>query len=411
MSERDRHGEFDTFDQHAVIKVCGIGGGGCNSVDRMIEAGLSGVQFIAINTDAQSLKKSKAEIRVQIGTKSSNGLGAGANPEAGRAACEEDRDEVRTVLQGADMVFLALGLGGGTGTGAAPIVAEEAMASGALVCAIVSKRTVSIVMAVLAIALQAFWQYPFFYQPSKLPRAAVAAASGETVNTDDGYARLMTCNVYKGRADAREIVDLVRSEHVEVLALQETTDAFVDDLNRAGIASYLPYAQVSSSDGVYGNGLWSASPLDDPSDDDVDSSASFMPGGTVSFNGGATQVRFVSVHTTSPTNDYWQQWKRSLDELAKLRFDTSRRYVFMGDFNATYDHTPFRNILGNRFSDASRQAGEGLKFSWPANVDYVPSFAGIDHIVLDSGMQAGQVRTVKVDGSDHKALLAIVRVG
>ena len=150
----------------------------------------------------------------------------------------------------------------------------------ALVCAIVSKRTVSIVMAVLAIALQAFWQYPFFYQPSKLPRAAVAAASGETVNTDDGYARLMTCNVYKGRADAREIVDLVRSEHVEVLALQETTDAFVDDLNRAGIASYLPYAQVSSSDGVYGNGLWSASPLDDPSDDDVDSSASFMPGGT-----------------------------------------------------------------------------------------------------------------------------------
>ena len=210
---------------------------------------------------------------------------------------------------------------------------------------------------------------------------------------------------------AHQIVDLVRSEHVEVLALQETTDAFVDDLNRAGIASYLPYAQVSSSDGVYGNGLWSASPLDDPSDDDVDSSASFMPGGTVSFNGGATQVRFVSVHTTSPTNDYWQQWKRSLDELAKLRFDTSRRYVFMGDFNATYDHTPFRNILGNRFSDASRQAGEGLKFSWPANVDYVPSFAGIDHIVLDSGMQAGQVRTVKVDGSDHKALLAIVRVG
>ena len=187
--------------------------------------------------------------------------------------------------------------------------------------------------------------------------------------------------------------------------------SLMDDLNRAGIASYLPYAQVSSSDGVYGNGLWSASPLDDPSDDDVDSSASFMPGGTVSFNGGATQVRFVSVHTTSPTNDYWQQWKRSLDELAKLRFDTSRRYVFMGDFNATYDHTPFRNILGNRFSDASRQAGEGLKFSWPANVDYVPSFAGIDHIVLDSGMQAGQVRTVKVDGSDHKALLAIVRVG
>lgn len=279
----------------------------------------------------------------------------------------------------------------------------------ALVCGIVSKRAVSTVVAVLAIVLQVFWQYPFFYSSTQLSRAAVAAVSGENVNTDDGYARLMTCNVYKGRADAREIVDLVRSEHVEVLALQETTDDFVNALNSAGIAAYLPYSQVASSDGVYGNGIWSASPLSDPSDDDVDSSASFMPGATISFNGGNTQVRFVSVHTTSPTDGYWQQWKRSLDELAKLRFDTGRRYVFMGDFNATYDHTPFRNFLGTRFSDAARQAANGLKFSWPANIDYVPTFAGIDHIVLDSGMRAGQVRTVKVDGSDHKALLAIVR--
>ena len=280
----------------------------------------------------------------------------------------------------------------------------------ALVCAVVSKRVVSTVVAVLAIALQVFWQYPFFCGSAQLPRAAVAAVSGENVSTDDGYARLMTCNVYKGRADAREIVDLVRSEHVEVLALQETTDDFVNALNSAGIAAYLPYSQVASSDGVYGNGIWSASPLSDPSDDDVDSSASFMPGATVAFNGGSTQVRFVSVHTTSPTDGYWQQWKRSLDELAKLRFDTGRRYIFMGDFNATYDHTPFRNFLGTRFSDAARQAADGLKFSWPANIDYVPTFAGIDHIVLDSDMRAGQVRTVKVDGSDHKALLAIVRI-
>lgn len=280
----------------------------------------------------------------------------------------------------------------------------------ALICAIISKRVTSIVLAILAIGLQMFWQYPFFVsQSAKLPRAAIAAVSGASINTDDGYARLMTCNVYKGRADAREIVDLVRSEHVEVLALQETTDAFVNDLNKAGIASYLPYSQVASSDGVYGNGLWSASPLGDPSDDDVDSSASFMPGATINFNAGTTPVRFVSVHTTSPTDGYWQQWKRSLDELAKLRFDTSHRYVFMGDFNATYDHTPFRNILGTRFSDAARQAAEGLKFSWSANIDYVPTFAGIDHIVLDSGMTAGQVRTVRIDGSDHRALLAIVR--
>lgn len=134
----EQHQEFQTFDQRAVIKVCGIGGGGGNSVDRMIEAKLSGVQFIAINTDAQALKKSNAEVRVQIGTRSSAGLGAGANPEAGRAACEEDRDRVREVIDGADMIFLTLGLGGGTGTGAAPIVAQEAVESGALVTAIVT---------------------------------------------------------------------------------------------------------------------------------------------------------------------------------------------------------------------------------------------------------------------------------
>ena len=222
----------------------------------------------------------------------------------------------------------------------------------ALVCAIVSKRTVSIVMAVLAIALQAFWQYPFFYQPSKLPRAAVAAASGETVNTDDGYARLMTCNVYKGRADAREIVDLVRSEHVEVLALQETTDAFVDDLNRAGIASYLPYAQVSSSDGVYGNGLWSASPLTLPMTMSIRARRS-MPGGTVFVQWGARGAFRIRAPASPNKNDYWHSGKRSLDELAKLRFDYSRRYVFVGKFQHArhYDHTPFRNILGNRFSD------------------------------------------------------------
>lgn len=281
----------------------------------------------------------------------------------------------------------------------------------ALILSVISRRWIAMLMALACIGLQVWWQWPFFSASTKLPAAVDAAMASTRADTGDMIARVMTFNVYKGHADAKAIVDIVRDQRVEVLALQETTNDFIKKLDEAGIHSYLPYSQVSSSDGVYGNGIWSATELGRPVDDEVGSSASFMPGGTVSFNGGATQVRFVSVHTTSPTNDYWQQWKRSLDELAKLRFDTSRRYVFMGDFNATYDHTPFRNILGNRFSDASRQAGEGLKFSWPANVDYVPSFAGIDHIVLDSGMQAGQVRTVKVDGSDHKALLAIVRVG
>ncbi|HAH53370.1 MAG TPA: endonuclease [Bifidobacterium sp.] len=279
----------------------------------------------------------------------------------------------------------------------------------ALACAAISKKRLALMLALLAVGLQVWWQYPFFYNGTKISRAAIAAVSGSTVNTTDDYAKLMTCNVYKGHADAQEIVDLVRSEHVEVLAMQETTDAFIDELNQAGIGDVLPYSQVSSSDGVYGNGLWSATPLADPSDDDVDSSASFMPGATIGFNNGATQVRFVSVHTTSPTNGYWQQWRRSLDELARMRFDASRRYVFMGDFNATTDHTPLRNMLGGRFIDAARQSANGLMFTWPANINYVPPFAGIDHIILDSGMQAGQTKTVKIDGTDHKALLTTVQ--
>ena len=106
----------------------------------------------------------------------------------------------------------------------------------ALICGIVSKRTMSVLLAIAAIALQVWWQYPFFYNETKLPRAAIAAVSGASANTQDDYARLMTCNVFKGRADAQEIVDVVRSERVEVLALQETTDAFVDELNRLVLA-------------------------------------------------------------------------------------------------------------------------------------------------------------------------------
>lgn len=188
-----------------------------------------------------------------------------------------------------------------------------------------------------------------------------------------------------------------------MLALQETTEDFVKKLNEAGIEHYLPYAQVSSSDGVFGNGLWSATPLADPTDDDVNSSASFMPGGTVDMGG--QQIRFVSVHTTAPVPGYWRQWKRSLDELGLMREHTDTRYIFMGDFNATYDHTPFRDFLGDRFVDAARESGHGFTFSWPTNRAAVPMFAGIDHVVLDQGMKAGQCKVVKVEGSDHAALV------
>jgi len=130
--------EFQSFDQRAVIKVCGIGGGGGNAVGRMIEAGLEGVDFISINTDAQALKTSTAGSRLQIGVQLTAGLGSGAKPDVGQKAAEEDRERVREMLSGADMVFLTAGLGGGTGTGASPIVAEEASQAGALTVAIVT---------------------------------------------------------------------------------------------------------------------------------------------------------------------------------------------------------------------------------------------------------------------------------
>ncbi len=123
----------------ARIKVIGVGGGGCNAVNRMIEEGMNGIEFIAVNTDAQALLLSKAGTRVRIGDKSTRGLGAGGNPEMGRKAAEESAEELYEVLKGSDMVFVTAGLGGGTGTGAAPIVAQIAKEVGALTIGVVTR--------------------------------------------------------------------------------------------------------------------------------------------------------------------------------------------------------------------------------------------------------------------------------
>ncbi len=123
----------------ARIKVVGVGGGGCNAVNRMIEEGIQGVEFVAINTDAQALMLSKATTRVRIGNKLARGLGAGGDPEVGRKSAEESSDDLYNVLKGADMIFVTAGLGGGTGTGAAPIVAQIAKENGALTIGVVTR--------------------------------------------------------------------------------------------------------------------------------------------------------------------------------------------------------------------------------------------------------------------------------
>jgi len=126
-------------DYYAKIKVIGVGGGGMNAVSRMIDAGLSGVDFVVMNTDTQVLEMSDAKSKLQIGGALTRGLGAGGNPEVGRAAAEESRPEIRRLLEGADMVFIAAGMGGGTGTGAAPVIAEMSKDLGALTVAVVTK--------------------------------------------------------------------------------------------------------------------------------------------------------------------------------------------------------------------------------------------------------------------------------
>ena len=125
----------------AVIKVIGVGGGGVNAVNRMIDAGLKGVEFIAINTDAQALLMSDADVKLDIGREVTRGLGAGSDPEVGRQAAEDHKAEIEEVLRGADMVFITAGEGGGTGTGAAPVIAEIAKSQGALTIAVITRHT------------------------------------------------------------------------------------------------------------------------------------------------------------------------------------------------------------------------------------------------------------------------------
>lgn len=132
--------EFDVgIDNFAQIKVIGVGGGGNNAVNRMIDAGLRGVEFIAINTDKQALLLSKANIKIQIGDKLTKGLGAGANPDVGERAANESKEEIAQAIKGADMVFVASGMGGGTGTGAAPVVALIAKEMGILTVGVVTR--------------------------------------------------------------------------------------------------------------------------------------------------------------------------------------------------------------------------------------------------------------------------------
>lgn len=186
-------------DYYAKIKVIGVGGGGMNAVARMIDSGLSGVDFVVMNTDTQVLEMSSAKSKLQLGGNLTRGLGAGGNPEVGRASADESRPEIRRLLEGADMIFIAAGMGGGTGTGAAPVIAEMSKEIGALTVAVVTK--------------------PFAFEG---PRRAKAAESG--------------VNELRDRVDT--LITIPNDRLLDVVEKRATlTEAFrvADDVVRQGV--------------------------------------------------------------------------------------------------------------------------------------------------------------------------------
>lgn len=284
-----------------------------------------------------------------------------------------------------------------------------------LLVSLISRRRVLAVISALCLLTQLVWHAGFLYPRVSLSSAARTAVTAATASVDDRYARLMTLNTRNGQADAAQIVQTVREQHVEVLALQELNSSMISRLNEAGIRELLPYsvvANTSSSDNGGVNGLWSAAPMSERTGDLIPIEASSIPAASIDFDG--TVIRFGSVHPFSPRPSNQGLWDRGLGSISQLRED-DHTFVLMGDFNATWDHASFRYLLGGRFVDAGENAGEWFHMTYPANkklfgVIPVPAAVEIDHIVHDRGVVVGDLDAVTVSGSDHKALLGTLEV-
>lgn len=248
-----------------------------------------------------------------------------------------------------------------------------------LVIALFSRRPALAV--VLAVSLAGFvaWTAPFF-----VPDAETAAAP----------------------ADARAVVDLVESEHVEVLAVQELTHDLADQLAAAGLDDLLPHSVTApAASGPGGTGLWSVSAMTKPGR--LDGSSFAMPSAVVDVGG--TPVRFTAVHAYPPLPARTATWRTELVELTdRVRRDSAPQ-ILAGDFNATYDHATFRDLLGSRFVDATREWGAGPVVTWPEG-RRVPPLLALDHVVVERDMTVSDVVPRQVPGTDHRALLATVVV-
>ena len=284
-----------------------------------------------------------------------------------------------------------------------------------LLISLMNRRRILAVVSVLCLLTQLVWHAGFLYPRVSLSSAARTTVASATASVDDRYARLMTLNTRNGQADAAQIVQTVREQHVEVLALQELNSSMISRLNEAGIRELLPYsvvANTSSSDNGGVNGLWSAAPMSERTGDLIPIEASSIPAASIDFDG--TVIRFGSVHPFSPRPSNQGLWDRGLGSISQLRED-DHTFVLMGDFNATWDHASFRYLLGGRFVDAGENAGEWFHMTYPANkklfgVIPIPAAVEIDHIVHDRGVVVGDLDAVTIAGSDHKALLGTLEV-
>ena len=272
------------------------------------------------------------------------------------------------------------------------------------------RRRVLAFCTVAALAVMGWWHYGYFIPTAQVSASAKAAAT--TSNAEDSAARIMTLNTCNGNASATEVVALARSQHVEILCLQELTDDFVEELEEAGLSEYLPYSVVSAGASEINNGgrngIWTLAPMSDTSRNLLPIETSSMPAASIAI-GGVT-VRVVSVHPNSPVRGAQDLWERGLSVIGSLsEYDHS--YLIMGDFNSTWDHDRFRDLLGTSFVDAGEQSGQGYHMTYPSN-SLIPSLIEIDHILYpkDSSIVVSELETQTVAGTDHKALLGTLEV-
>ena len=295
-----------------------------------------------------------------------------------------------------------------------------------LIPAVLWRRYALAILSGVSLALLVWWHAGYLVPSGSLSQDAQGAGSAEAEAIPyDTHMRIMTLNVYNGHADAAQMVACVRDNNIELLALQEVTWDFLDELAEQGIYDYLPYAAYSEQ-GEWDNGgmncLFSLTPLYDVSGDLLPTELSAMCAGTVEV--GDRYLRFVSCHPSSPHLGGEKQWNAGLSTIGELS-EYDHTYVIMGDFNSTWNHARFRALLGSTFVDAGQQAGEGFHMTWPADYEIatgldlpnrvnrnLPALIEIDHIVYtaDADVFVGDLKTVKISGTDHMALIATLEV-